>query len=154
MSREHRRSLFAFALVALACAVIMATGLRGNAIQGVRHQVSHVVAGSVVVHRSMGPRVDAAVAPGAVVRRSAAPADRTPAGPATSPQADRVAVTHAPAVVHHAPGLRLGQLKAKVKDHVRGPGRLAKAKWHGLGHGWGHIRLHDADGRAVGHVRP
>lgn len=123
MSKEHRRSLVAFALVALACAVVLASGLRSNALQGLlggpsAHPAAVVVPGSVL-GRSAQPRVTprhvrthapapvrAAAAPTTVVPERAEPAaaptrHRALGHPRSPGRGHAYGRTHAPGHEHH-----------------------------------------------------
>jgi hypothetical protein len=130
VSREHRRSLVAFALVALACVVVIASGLRSSALQGVlghpaAHRAASVVVPGSVLDRAPRPRTPAADppadTPAAVTDPSVRPAE---------PQAV------APPVTHQAPAHSAQHGGAAPPA---GHPAYAAEPWHpGHGHGHGH----------------
>ena len=114
MSKEHRRSLVVFALVAVACAVIVATGLRSDAVRGfLGRQAGDVVAGSVLTPAHPDPTTVRAEHTGDV-------ADVT-----STPDARAHEVQRAPALQVAHTGHAYGHLKTRT---------------HGRGHAWGHLK--------------
>jgi hypothetical protein len=120
VSKEHRRSLVAFALVGLACAVVLASGLRSNAVQG------------ILGHRAVHPAA-AFVVPGSVLARSAQPR--------VTPRHVR---THAPVRAAAAPTTVVPEraepaaasTRHRALGHPRSPGRgHAYGRTHAPGHG-------------------
>ena len=167
LSKEHKRSLFAFLLVALACLVIVSTGLRSNAVQGIiRDRAADVVAGGVLSR--IAQHRPAPAPPGHPVRRSGLPGHpafqqpahqglRRPALPARqdarSNHDARVVPADAHAHVHakgHAAGRAAGRSEGRSEGRAEDHGRhLGWGSVTGAGHDRGHGHAY-----ARGHARP
>lgn len=155
MSDNHKRPLFAFVVVAIACGLIIANGVRTEALVGLlRAGAQHVVAGVPFVpdapHRTTVPARAAAAEPAPVV---------SPAAPTTVRVLAPSLRTEAPVRHRPATGAPAWATASQVRaDHpvresgpagVEHPGRGVHGH-HGHGHVQGHAKGH-AHGRAHGH---
>lgn len=159
MSVDHKRPLFAFAIVAIACAVIIVNGIRSEAFVAImRTGASHIVAGMVlepVRHRPQHTTA-AAPAPASVDRSSAPPAPVVSRHPVVSRSGGRQATvtTANPSSGHRVPGSR-EHASGRGRGHHDGPepGR-AQGRQHenqGRSHGRGHQQHARSHGQGQGH---
>ena len=161
MSKEHKRSLFAFLLVALACLAIVTTGLRSNAVQGIlRDRAADVVAGSVLSRIAEHRPTPAQAPAGHPVRTGAAghlvarqPAHQRVQRPAVPARQDATSDHDARTVPAdaHAQGHARAHGRSHAVDHGRHLGwgfeGFASESGHDRGHGHAHAY-------ARGHARP
>ncbi|MBB6626729.1 hypothetical protein H5V45_05265 [Nocardioides sp. KIGAM211] len=118
---DHRRPLVAFVIVALACGLIVANGLRSQAVVGFLHRgVQHVVAGTPL---------------------QPAPAPAAPAAPA-HPRSTATSGAPSRARVAAVPAVRTSGHAGPRVHHPRGSAHV------GRGH---HARLHPSPGHGRGH---
>ena len=158
MSANHKRPLLAFVLVALACSMIIANGLRSQAVVSmVRAGAQHLVAGFdlVVADASAEPAVASddsepdltPVGPVEVAAqrvfgggRSLAPAGHT-TGDGQQAKAHRTHGSHPTRHGHPAHGQARGHGRDHAKSHADKLGK-SDSKGHGRSHRRGHGKSH------------
>lgn len=179
MSVDHKRPLFAFVIVAIACAVIIANGIRSEAfVAMMRTGASHIVAGMVLEPARHRPQHTTAAAPGPThVDRSSATS--APPAPVVSrhPVVSRSGGRHAAVTAghrasgHHASGHHASghershhdgaqhgrdhdpqheQREQQGRSHGRGHEQHGRSHDQGRGYGYGHGYQGDGD-RQRGH---
>jgi hypothetical protein len=177
MSADHKRPLYAFVIVAIMCALIIANALRSQAVMGVLQAgAAQVVHGTELhpqdAHRQPGRPVEAPVLTVPAPVAPTATTERTPAlAPAPASTAPSVAPGHAshphhPVAGHSAPGVpgaspghHPGEADEEKQGHglhpTPGLGPVAHALDHEVKDGLAHAIAHGVRQeipRGLGHV--
>ncbi len=147
MSVDHKRPLFAFVIVAIACAVIVANGIRSEAfVAMMRIGASHIVAGIV-----LEPARDQPQRPSPTAASEPVHEGRAAAVP-QAPPASRSSVSRSPrrsSSSHASAGRAHGWGHGRADHHRRHQGRADRARegHHDRGQKGHHEWAHEGHGR-------